>query len=179
MVERCVRDAEVACSNHVTPIKEVNPIRWVHLFSFVVIIQTRSLKVMGADVALFPEMFSDGYYLPQDEEELKKLAALRTRAYENMVAVATCNYPEGQPDCNGRSTLFDGVPWVRGSGTRDMCVFEAPREAGVYVGELDLDQLRAHRNGDIMGDKYRHPEGYSILSDVNAKGVIGGGFVPW
>ena len=44
MVERCVRDAEVACSNHVTPIKEVNPIRWVHLFSFVVIIRTRSLK---------------------------------------------------------------------------------------------------------------------------------------
>ena len=162
MVERCVRDAEVACSNHVTPIKEVNPIRWVHLFSFVVIIQTRSLKVMGADVALFPEMFSDGYYLPQDEEELKKLAV-----------------EKGQPDCNGRSTLFDGVPWVRGSGTRDMCVFEAPREAGVYVGELDLDQLRAHRNGDIMGDKYRHPEGYSILSDVNAKGVIGGGFVTW
>lgn len=130
----------------------------------------RILMLKGAELILAPNA------CPM---EINRLAALRTRAYENMVAVATCNYPEGQPDCNGRSTLFDGVPWVRGSGTRDMCVFEAPREAGVYVGELDLDQLRAHRNGDIMGDKYRHPEGYSILSDVNAKGVIGGGFVPW
>ena len=26
-------------------------------------------KEMGADIALFPEMWSDGYYLPQDVEE--------------------------------------------------------------------------------------------------------------
>ena len=31
-------------------------------------------KEKGADIALFPEMWSDGYYLPQDEEELRKLA---------------------------------------------------------------------------------------------------------
>jgi predicted amidohydrolase len=30
-------------------------------------------KEMGADIALFPEMWSDGYYLPQDETELKLL----------------------------------------------------------------------------------------------------------
>ena len=38
--------------------------------------------------------------------EINRLSALRTRAYENMVAVATCNYPEGHPDCNGHSTLL-------------------------------------------------------------------------
>ena len=60
-----------------------------------------------------------------------RLSALRTRAYENMVAVATCNYPDGQPDCNGHSTLFDGVPWLRDEpGVRDMCVMEAPGEPG-------------------------------------------------
>ncbi|MCR5798354.1 MAG: carbon-nitrogen hydrolase family protein, partial [Eubacterium sp.] len=31
-------------------------------------------KEKGADIALFPEMWSDGYYLPQEENELKKLA---------------------------------------------------------------------------------------------------------
>ena len=112
--------------------------------------------------------------------EINRLAALRTRAYENMVAVATCNYPEGQPDCNGRSTLFDGVPWLRdAAGVRDMCVFEAPREPGVYVASLDLDLLRKHRSEDIMGDKYRRPEKYGILSDPTVKDVIGGEFVPW
>ena len=110
--------------------------------------------------------------------EINRLSALRTRAYENMVAVATCNYPEGHPDCNGRSTLFDGVPW-NGDGSRDMCVFKAPGTPGVYVAELDLDSLRTHRCNDIMGDKYRHPDKYAILSDDSVRGVIGGEFVHW
>lgn len=110
--------------------------------------------------------------------EINRLAALRTRAYENMAAIATCNYPEGHPDCNGRSTLFDGVPWQT-EGVRDMCVFEAPGTPGVYVAELDLDSLRTHRSRDIMGDKYRRPDKYDILSDDKVCGVIGGEFVHW
>ena len=112
--------------------------------------------------------------------EINRLSALRTRAYENMVAVATCNYPAGHPDCNGRSTLFDGVPWKKDEpGARDMCVFEAPGDPGVYVAELDLDALRAHRKGDIMGDKYRRPDRYGIMSDPEVKDVIGGEFESW
>ena len=111
--------------------------------------------------------------------EINRLSALRTRAYENMVAVATCNYPEGHPDCNGHSTLFDGVPWNKETGSRDMCVFEAPGTPGVYVAQLDLDELRTHRSGDIMGDKYRHPDKYAILSDPEVRDVIGGEFVHW
>ncbi len=104
--------------------------------------------------------------------EINRLSALRSRAYENMVAVATCNYPKGHPDCNGCSTLFDGVPW-QAKGARDMCVFEAPGTPGVYVAELDIDRLRAHRSNDIMGDKYRRPDKYGILSDEKVRGVIG------
>ena len=128
-------------------------------------------KEMGAELILAPNA------CPM---EINRLSALRTRAYENMVAVATCNYPEGHPDCNGRSTLFDGVPWLRNEpGSRDMCVFEAPGSAGVYVADLNLDKLRAHRSQDIMGDKYRHPHKYGILADENVRDVIGGDFVHW
>lgn len=130
----------------------------------------RILMLKGAELILAPNA------CPM---EINRLSALRTRAYENMVAVATCNYPKGQPDCNGQSTLFDGVPWIRESGVRDMCVFKAPEEPGVYVTELDLDKLRTHRSGDIMGDKFRHPEKYAILSDINVKGIIKGEFVHW
>ena len=130
----------------------------------------RILMLKGAELILAPNA------CPM---EINRLSALRTRAYENMVAVATCNYPKGQPDCNGQSTLFDGVPWTRESGFRDMCVFKAPEEPGVYVAELDLDRLRKHRSNDIMGDKFRHPEKYSILSDINVKGIIKGEFVHW
>lgn len=98
--------------------------------------------------------------------EINRLSALRTRAYENKVAIATCNYPKGQPDCNGHSTVFDGVAWLRDKpGVRDMCIFEAPEEAGVYLAELDLDLLRDYRAHEVMGDKYRHPEKYGLLSE--------------
>ena len=115
----------------------------------------RILMLKGAELILAPNA------CPM---EINRLSALRTRAYENMTAIATCNYPEGHPDCNGRSTLFDGVPW-QAEGVRDMCVFEAPGTPGVYVAELDLDRLRAHRSSDVMGDKYRRPETYDILSN--------------
>ncbi|MBP3857503.1 MAG: carbon-nitrogen hydrolase family protein [Ruminiclostridium sp.] len=115
----------------------------------------RILMLKGAELILAPNA------CPM---EINRLAALRTRAYENMVAVATCNYPEGMPDCNGHSTLFDGVPWLPDEpGVRDMCVFEAPGDEGVYVAELDLDMLRQHREEDVLGDKYRQPEKYWSL----------------
>ena len=115
----------------------------------------RILMLKGAEVILAPNA------CPM---EINRLSALRTRAYENMVAVATCNFAKGQPDCNGHSSLFNGVPWVREeSGVRDMCVFEAPEEEGVYVATLDLDELRRHRENDVMGDKYRRTEAYKTL----------------
>ena len=131
----------------------------------------RILMLKGAELILAPNA------CPM---EINRLSALRTRAYENMVAVATCNYPDGQPDCNGHSTLFDGVPWLRDEpGVRDMCVMEAPGEPGIYLATLDLDMLRTHRSNDIMGYIYRRPETYGVLADVNAKGIIDGEFVHW
>lgn len=115
----------------------------------------RILMLKGAELILAPNA------CPM---EINRLSALRTRAYENMLAVATCNYPKGHPDCNGHSTLFDGVPWLPDEpGVRDMCVFEAPEEEGIYFTELDLDQLRNHRRDDVMGDKYRRPDVYGFL----------------
>ncbi|MBO4650427.1 MAG: carbon-nitrogen hydrolase family protein [Clostridiales bacterium] len=115
----------------------------------------RILMMKGAELILAPNA------CPM---EINRLAALRTRAYENMVAVATCNYAEGQPDCNGHSNIFSGVPWKRDEeGVRDMCVLEAPGEEGVYVGSINMDELRKHRENDVMGWKFRRPEKYDIL----------------
>lgn len=116
----------------------------------------RILMLKGAEVVLAPNA------CPM---EINRLAALRARAYENMLAVATCNYPSGQPDCNGHSTVFDGVAWLRDEpGARDMCILEAPGEEGVYVAEIDLELLREYRAREVMGNKYRRPEKYGILT---------------
>ena len=117
----------------------------------------RILMLKGAEVILAPNA------CPM---ELNRLAALRTRAYENMVAVATCNYPKGQPDCNGHSTVFDGVAWLRDEpGVRDMCILEAPEAEGLFLAGIDLDLLRTYRANEVMGDAYRHPEKYGIITE--------------
>ena len=116
----------------------------------------RILMLQGAEVILAPNA------CPM---ELNRLAALRTRAYENMLAVATCNYPAGQPDCNGHSTVFDGVAWLEDEpGVRDMCILEAPEGEGIYLAEIDMDQLRRYRVSEVMGGKFRHPEKYGLLT---------------
>ena len=115
----------------------------------------RILMIEGAEVILAPNA------CPM---EINRLSALRTRAYENMLAIATCNYPAGQPDCNGHSTIFDGIAWLRDApGSRDMCILEAPENEGIYVADIDLDQLRNYRADEVMGNHYRHPEKYHKL----------------
>lgn len=97
--------------------------------------------------------------------ELNRLAQLRGRAYENMLAIATCNYPAPHPDCNGHSTLFDGVVYLPElPDSRDTCVFEAGEGEGVYVAELDVDMLREYRHREVWGCKNRRPEVYGIIS---------------
>ena len=41
----------------------------------------REAKKKGADIALFPEMWSDGYFLPQDEKVLKSLSISKDSAF--------------------------------------------------------------------------------------------------
>ena len=115
----------------------------------------RILMLKGAELILAPNA------CPM---EINRLCALRTRAHENMTAVATCNYAQGQPDCNGHSTLFDGVAWLREEeGVRDMCILEAPEDEGIYISELDVDKLRSYKECEVMGDKFRRPGVYGEL----------------
>lgn len=115
----------------------------------------RLLMLGGAELILVPNA------CPM---ELNRLSQLRARAYENMLAIATCNYPAGQPDCFGHSSLFDGVAYLPDDeGSRDMCVFESGSEPGVYTAEFDLDMLRAYRRSEVHGNAYRRPELYGRL----------------
>lgn len=119
----------------------------------------RALMLRGAELLLVPNA------CPM---ELNRLSQLRARAFENMLAIATCNYPAGVPDCNGHSTLFDGVAWAE-DGSRDMCVLEAPGDEGVYPAELDLDALRDYREREAFGNAYRHPRLYRELVEETVR----------
>ncbi len=121
----------------------------------------RILMLKGAELILVPNA------CPM---EINRLCQLRARAYENMLAVATCNYPENVPDCNGRSTVFDGVAYLPDEeDSRDMCILDAGVEEGIYIAELDLEQLREYRKNEVHGNTYRHPLKYGLLIETGVE----------
>lgn len=115
----------------------------------------RILMLRGAELILVPNA------CPM---EINRLSQLRGRAYENMVAIATCNYPDTVPDCNGNSTLFDGVAYLPElEGSRDTCLLQTNGEEGVYIAELDMGMLRQYRESEVHGNAYRRPHKYVDL----------------
>lgn len=118
----------------------------------------RILMLKGAELILVPNA------CPM---EINRLSQLRGRAYENMLAIATCNYPEDVPDCNGGSSVFDGVAYLPElSGSRDTCILQADGKEGIYIAQLDLEQLRNYREKEVHGNAYRHPQKYGILLET-------------
>ena len=118
----------------------------------------RILMLKGAELILVPNA------CPM---EINRLSQLRARAYENMLAIATCNYPDSVPDCNGGSSVFDGVAYLPElNGSRDMCILQADGAEGIYLAELDLEQLRCYRDSEVHGNAVRRPQKYGLLLDT-------------
>ena len=118
----------------------------------------RILMLQGAELILVPNA------CPM---EINRLSQLRARAYENMLAIATCNYPDSVPDCNGGSSVFDGVAYLpEADGSRDTCILQAGGAEGIYLAGLDLDQLRRYRACEVHGNAYRRPQKYGLLLDA-------------
>lgn len=121
----------------------------------------RILMLKGAELILVPNA------CPM---ELNRLSQLRARAYENMTAIATCNYPKTVPDCNGGSSVFDGVAYLPTlPNSRDTCILQADGEEGIYMAELDLEQLRDYRRCEVHGNAFRHPKKYGLLTKTEIR----------
>ncbi len=116
----------------------------------------RILMLKGSELILVPNA------CPM---EINRLCQLRGRSYENMVGIATANYPAGKPDCNGHSSAFDGVAYLPDSiQSRDSCILEAPAIEGVYTAQFDLAMMREYRAGEVHGNAYRRPGCYGIIT---------------
>lgn len=115
----------------------------------------RILMLKGAEVILVPNA------CPM---EINRISQLRARAFENMVGIATVNYPLGQPDCNGHSTAFDGIAYRPSDcGSRDTLIVEAGEREGIYIADFPVDEIREYRRSEIHGNAYRHPQKYKLL----------------
>ena len=115
----------------------------------------RILMLKGAEIILVPNA------CPM---EINRISQLRARAFENMVGIATVNYPTGQPDCNGHSTAFDGIVYRPSEpGSRDTLIIEAGEREGIYMADFPIDEIREYRSREVHGNAYRHPQKYKLL----------------
>ena len=94
----------------------------------------RILMLKGAEIILVPNA------CPM---EINRISQLRARAYENMVGIATVNYPKGKPDCNVHSSAFDGIAYRPSDfGSRDTLIIEAGEQEGIYIADFPIDEIR-------------------------------------
>jgi N-carbamoylputrescine amidase len=129
----------------------------------------RALALCGAELILVPNAC---------ELEANRLGQVRSRAFENMAAVAVSNYASppaglGEGLENGHSTLVDPIAFDANGHSRDTRVFEAGEAEGVYVVRLDLDALREWRSREVWGTRCRRPETYGALLEGRVDGGPG------
>jgi len=111
----------------------------------------RMLMLGGAELILVPNVC---------EMERNLMSQVRTRAIENMVAIALTNY--ATPDANGHSIAFDPIAFTE-HGSRDSLVVEAGEQEGVYLASFDLEAIREYRARESWGNAFRKPHRYGLL----------------
>lgn len=112
----------------------------------------RVLMLQGAELILVPNHCSGMG---------ARLRALATRAYENMTGVAMANPPGlGM----GRSAAYSPIVWAQDETDLDPEILLAPeQEAGLFLADFDLDELRSYRKREMMGNTYRKVHAYGEL----------------
>lgn len=112
----------------------------------------RVLMLKGAEIIL----------VPNDCGAMKpRLAALSTRAYENMVGIAMTN-PNGTNA--GHSCAFSPICWDENGNCTDNVLLMADEAAeGLFYAEFDMDAIRSYRECEMMGNTFRKVKAYDGL----------------
>jgi predicted amidohydrolase len=114
----------------------------------------RILMLEGAELILTPNACT------LDEH---RISQFRTRAFENMVALAMTNY--AAPQNNGHSVAFDAVAYPVPDGEpRDTLIVAAGESEDVYLATFDMDSIRAYRERETWANAYRRPRLYRRLT---------------
>ena len=142
-------------------------------------------KEKGADIALFPEMWSDGYYLPQDEDELKKIAItkdsdfineFRNLAKELQMAIGITFLESHDPKPLNSVVFFDrlGKEALHYSKVQ-ICAFDDEKVLSggddFFVADLDLGRDTVKIGSMICFDR-EFPESARILMLKGAELIL-------
>jgi predicted amidohydrolase len=99
------------------------------------------------------------------ELENNRIMQIGSRAFENMLGIVVSNYSGNE--CKGHSIAFDGIAFSSTGQSRNMKLFEADNDEGLYLVDFDIRNLREYRERESWGNSYRKQKMYKIL--VNGK----------
>jgi predicted amidohydrolase len=121
----------------------------------------RVLALLGAELVLVPNacIFDD-----------HRTMQMKTRAFENKLALVMTNYPDTHIGGNGSSLAVSPIAWeLDGKSSRskyrETLMLRTSTAPGIYYCEFDLDAIRHYRDNAIWGATFRHPDTYAILVD--------------
>jgi predicted amidohydrolase len=118
----------------------------------------RILMLKGAELIITPNACN---------LEVNRIGQFRTRAYENMVGVATANY--AAPQHNGHSVAFDPIAFDEKGNPGDTLIVEASEQEGVYLAAFDMTKIRAWREQEVWGNAFRRPHRYGLLASLEVE----------
>jgi N-carbamoylputrescine amidase len=111
----------------------------------------RALMLSGAEMIVTPNA------CPLTDD---RVGQFRARAFENMQAAATANYPR----FGGHSCAFDGMAFAAPAPPRNHRVAQARPGEEIVIARIDLDALRANRQVGPLTDAYRKPRCYRKIA---------------
>lgn len=150
----------------------------------------RKAKLMGADIALFPEMWSTGYSIPSGEKDISTLSiaiddefvnAFRNVAKELDMAIAVTILEKYEPSARNSMVLIDRHGEVRFIYAKvHTCAFGESEYGGedflvpgedFYVCELDTNEGKVNVGAMICFDR-EFPESARILMLKGAEIIL-------
>jgi predicted amidohydrolase len=121
----------------------------------------RVLALLGAELVLVPNacVFDD-----------HRMNQMKTRGFENKIALAMTNYPDTHVGGNGSSLAISPIAWeLEGTNPRsqyrETLLLRTGSAPGIYYCEFDLDAMRHYRENAIWGTTFRRPQTYAPLID--------------
>ena len=97
----------------------------------------------------------------------RRLQALSTRAYENMVGIAMAN-PDGKNA--GCSCAFSPICWDEEGECVDNTILLADEtKQGLLYAGFDMDAIRHYREHEMMGNTFRKVKAYQELLNAEIK----------
>jgi predicted amidohydrolase len=116
----------------------------------------RILMLKGAEIILTPNACNLGDL---------RLGQFRSRAFENAVVTVMTNYGK-----KGENTRFNGHSCIYDANGDEVRIAE--EEEGVYIGSVNIHDLRTYRKETVWGNAYRRPHKYDIITNPEVDDVF-------